>query len=397
MRKVLMNRKAKCLTLMALLLLSRLPTETMAADGKQQAAFAREGTAPFLFGVYHVSWSKERYEPQRYYDLNMVASNGLNAMVASLDPTSFETHYQFLERSESKKVGLIAELYLPALGILIDLMKGYPAVIAWQIGDDFNVTNGTNYTTPEALKARHQLAKSRDPVHLTYASGGTAMVKWYRSFRDYHGCVDMIGMQVYPVGNKVDCPQGNALEIAYQLFRSRVAELDGSGIIPVANLQSFSWKTKPALFPTASESRNMLYGALDAGVKGVLYYAFYDGKSIGGKMTLPEQCPSLWEEIGKQAAEVKTIEPFLLDGKRSQLKTKFDKVHAMIWEKDGKRLLVLFSTERKLARMIEINPSGPPVHDIEAVFKDRPAGLHFRDGMVSGIVGPEDVHVYLIK
>jgi hypothetical protein len=328
----------------------------------------------------------------------MVASSGLNAMVAGLDPTSYKTNYEFLEKSQEKKVGLIAELYLPALGTLIDLMKGYPSIVAWQIGDDFNVTKGKNYATPETLKARHQLAKARDPSHLTYASGGTALVTWYRSFKDYHGCVDMIGMQVYPVGNKVDFPVNNALEVAYQLFRARVAELEGSAIIPVANLQSFSWKDKKkALFPTASESRNMLYGALDAGVKGVLYYAFYDGKNIDGKMTLPEQCLELWKEIGKQAAEVKALEPFLLEGSRTQLKTQFDKVHATLWRKGERSLLIMFSTERKLSRKVAISLPGPEKRKLEVVFQDRPAGMQLSAGMVTGNIDPEEVHVYQIN
>jgi len=392
-----MSRIPGWLTIIALGFSLALTVNVTAEDGKHKTTALRESKDSFLFGVYHVSWIKNRYEPQRYDDLNIVVSNGLNAMVAGLDPTSYKTNYEFLEKSREKNMGLIAELYMPALGISIDLMKSYPAIIAWQIGDDFNVTNSSNYATPETLKARHLLAKKHDPGHRTYASGGTAICKWYRSFKDYHGCVDMIGMQVYPVGNNVDFLIKDALESSYQLFRTRVDELTGSGIIPVANLQSFSWKEKPALFPTASESRNMLYGALAAGVKGVLYYAFYEGKKINGKMTLAEQCPPLWEEIGKQAVEVKAIESFLKEGSCTQLKTQFDKVHASLWKKADKSLLILFSTERKLSLEIGIILPGSESRKIEAVFKDRPAGMLLSNGIISGNIGPEEVHVYHIK
>jgi len=391
-----MKRKTS-LTVIALLLLTRLVGEGLVADVKRLSPISREGGARFLFGVYHVSWIQERYEPQRYDDLSAVAENGINAMVAGLDPTSYTTHLQFLERARKKNVGVIAELYLPSLGILIDIMKDYPSIIAWQIGDDFNVTNGSNYATPEILKSRHQVAKALDPGRPTYASGGTALVKWYRSFKDYHGCVDMVGMQVYPIGNQVDFPVRDALESAYQLFRARVGELAGSGITPVANLQSFSWKEKPALFPTASESRNMLYGALDAGAKGVLYYAFYEGKNINGKKTLSEQCPLLWEEIGKQAEEMKILGPFFLEGRRTELSTLFDKVHAALWSKGRESLIVVFSTERTLSRKVEIRLPGAAHGNSAAVFKDRPAGMQIHNGILTGTIQSEEVHVYRIN
>jgi len=63
----------------------------------------------------------------------------------------------------------------------------------------------------------------------------------------------------------------------------------------------------------------MLYGALAAGVKGVLYYTFYDGTDIKGHLTLNQQNPALWDEIGKQAKEITQLAPFLLKGTRRAL------------------------------------------------------------------------------
>jgi hypothetical protein len=358
-----------------------------------QGTLLRGGAEIFPFGIYHTSWIGDRYEDARDQDLIAIHDNGLHILKTSLDPTSRQSDVTLLDDAARRNIGVMAELYLPALGTLIDHMKKHPAIISWQIGDDFNVTTSKNYCSPELLKERHELALAHDPHHVTYASGGSALVARYRSFKDYQGCVNLIGIQCYPVGNKPDFPDKLTLERCFQLFKSRVSEIEGSGIVPIANLQSFSW-TKKGIFPTPSESRNMLYGALAAGVKGVLYYTFYDGTDIKGNVTLNRQNPALWDEIGKQAKEINQLAPFLLKGTRRALPSNTENVHILIWENETKKILVIFSTDRSNAQDLHTAIPDSSGRTLVSLFDNRPNGLELKGGILTGRIQPEEVHVY---
>jgi hypothetical protein len=360
-----------------------------------QGTLLRGGAEIFPFGIYHTSWIGDRYGDARDQDLIAIHDNGLRILKTSLDPTSRQSDVTLLDDAARRDMGVMAELYLPALGTLIDHMKNHPAIISWQIGDDFNVTTSKNYCSPELLKKRHQLALAHDPHHVTYASGGSALVARYQSFKDYQGCVNLIGIQCYPVGNKPDFPDELTLERCFQLLKSRVLEIEGSGIVPIANLQSFSW-TKKGIFPTPSESRNMLYGALAAGVKGVLYYTFYDGTDIKGQVTLNQQAPALWDEIGKQAKEINQLAPFLLKGTRRALPSNTEHVHILIWENETKKILVIFSTDRSNARDLHTAIPASAGRTIVSLFTNRPTGLELNGGILTGRIQPEEVHAYAL-
>jgi hypothetical protein len=361
-----------------------------------QGTLLRGGSEIFPFGIYHTSWIGERYGDERDQDMLAIHDNGLRILKTSLDPTSRPADFTLLDDAARRNIGVMAELYLPALGTLIDHMKNHPAIISWQIGDDFNVTTSKNYCSPQLLKERHELAMAHDPNHVTYASGGSAPVARYRSFKDYQGCVNLIGIQCYPVDNKPDFPDELMLERCFQLLKSRVSEIEGSGIVPIANLQSFSW-TKKGVFPTPSESRNMLYGALAAGVKGVLYYTFYDGTLINGQVTLNQQAPALWDEIGKQSKEINRLAPFLLKGTRRALPSNAEHVHVFIWENDTKKILVVFSTDRSTARDLHTAIPDSAGGTLSTLFADRPLGLELENGVLIGRIEPEEVHVYSVS
>ncbi|AKC82304.1 hypothetical protein IMCC26134_05105 [Verrucomicrobia bacterium IMCC26134] len=361
-----------------------------------QGTLLRGGAEIFPFGIYHTSWIGERYGDERAQDLLAIHDNGLRILMTTLDPTSRQSDFTLLDDAARRDMGVMAELYLPALGLLIDQMKSYPAIISWQIGDDFNVTSSENYCSPELLKERHELARAHDPNHVTYASGGSAPVARYRSFKDYQGCINMIGIQCYPVDNKPDFPDELMLELCFQQLQSRVGEIEGSGIVPIANLQSFSW-SKKGIFPTPSESRNMLYGALAAGVKGVLYYTFYDGTPINGHVTLNQQNPALWDEIRKQSKEINQLAPFLLKGTRRALTSNAEHVHVFMWENDSKKILVVFSTDRSVARDLRAEIPNSAGETLSTLFANRPAGLELKDGILNGRISPEEVHVYSVS
>ncbi|MEO0452520.1 MAG: hypothetical protein AAFY98_00100 [Verrucomicrobiota bacterium] len=357
-----------------------------------QGTILRNGEPYFPFGIYHVSWSGQRYGKDRDKDLKAIRTNGLNVFHGSVDPTSRKADYTFLDQAAEDEVAIFAELHIQSMDILIERMKDNEAIMAWTIADDFNITNSQNYSTPEQLRARHLQAKQITPNRLTYGSGGTARVDHYRSYIDYEGCVDLVGLQCYPVGNPPGFTPKNLLERCYQLYNVRAAQVLEAGMVPIANLQSFSW-VKRGLFPTPSQSRNMLYGSLVAGVKGVLYYTYYDNQKINGALTLDQQAPELWQEIGRQAQEIETILPYLF-GKRILIQSSKPRFHLAQWTRGDDSMLVVFSTENIMTHELDEEIPILKGYHLEPMFEDRPAGLQIHEATLQGSLAPEQVHVY---
>ncbi len=154
-------------TYLALLLPLTSVAATLPTAVSPHDTLLRGGTEIFPFGIYHTSWIGERYGDARDQDLLAIHDNGLRILKTSLDPTSRESDFALLDDAARRDMGVMAELYLPALGTLINQMKNHPAIISWQIGDDFNVTTSKNYCPPELLKERHELALAHDPDHVT--------------------------------------------------------------------------------------------------------------------------------------------------------------------------------------------------------------------------------------
>ena len=141
----------------------------------------------------------------------------------------------------------------------------------------------------------------------------------------------------------------------------------------------------------------MLYGALAAGVKGALYYTFYDGKLINGHSTLNQQAPALWDEIGKQSQEISRLAPFLLKGTRRALPSNAEHVHVFLWEKDAQKILVVFNTDRNASADLHTAIPDSAGQTLAALFANRPTGLELKGGILRGRIRPEEVHVYAIS
>ena len=141
----------------------------------------------------------------------------------------------------------------------------------------------------------------------------------------------------------------------------------------------------------------MLYGSLAAGVKGVLYYTYYDGTPIKGHVTLNQQAPALWDEIGKQSQEISQLAPFLLKGTRRALPSNAEYVHVFLWEEDAQKILVVFNTERNASADLHAVIPDSAGQTLAALFADRPTGLELKGGILRGRIRPEEVHVYAIS
>jgi hypothetical protein len=97
--------------------------------------------------------------------------------------------------------------------------------------------------------------------------------------------------------------------------------------------------------PDAREFRAMSYLALMAGVKGIIYYTYYDNDFD----ILKE--PDLLEAVKTFPTELQGLMPFLLDGKGEQLAENADGVYATAWTLGAERRLVAVNARDKEAKV----------------------------------------------
>ena len=89
----------------------------------------------------------------------------------------------------------------------------------------------------------------------------------------------------------------------------------------------------------------MSYLALMAGVKGIIYYTYYDN----GFDILKD--PDLLEAAKTFPIELRGLIPFLLDGKGELLSEDADGVYAMAWTLGAERRLVAVNASDKEAKV----------------------------------------------
>jgi hypothetical protein len=141
--------------------------------------------------------------------------------------------------------------------------------------------------------------------------------------------------------------------------------------------------------PTFTEVRNMTYQALLAGVKGIIFYTYADNDFEIKKH------PALWAGMKTLPGEIKTLEPMLLNGILIPLKTNTEKIVAGLWQYRDRRIVCLVNTFNQPNRLSLSLPS--PTDQAISLFQDRSDECSFKNGVLCGMIGPLEVHVYEIK
>ena len=179
--------------------------------------------------------------------------------------------------------------------------KNEPAMIGWLIADDFNAPYaGPAYNHPPAeVAARDAELAVLAPQHLSYASGGS-----YPGFRidEFVGTMDLMGFQSYPLGAQ-NHPDDYALQENMDSFDWVRDQLAGTGQLFIANPQAYKWGG--SRYPTPREARNLLYGSLLRGAKGVIWYAMWEGSD----RYLPKLAPALWADLPRRTASSRRSRP----------------------------------------------------------------------------------------
>jgi len=350
----------------------------------------RDGVPWFPIGMYHVSWIGDRQGAKAVGDLEAIADAGFDLMHATVDARA--DMIELFDAAEARGVSMIAEIPWSESGPdgFVNLWKSHPAIVGWNIRDDFNApTFGPVAHPPDEVAARRAVIDGLDPDRLTYASGtpfpGATVTP-------YAGTMEVMGFQSYPIGEQ-SYPHEYELEEAMDEFDYVEAQLAGTGQAWVANAQAYRWRSAVGTYPTVRESRNLLYAPLIRGASGVLWYTMWEGNGT----LLPSAAPALWAELPHQVAELKSLRPFLLYGVRSDLPTGLERVHAGLWELDSQIVVVVLNTHRTDSFDVSLALPGAGYESVARMFPGRSeSGMVVDAGNLTGSIGPEEVHVYIL-
>jgi hypothetical protein len=363
---------------------ARATTASIGPDGKMLI----DGEPFFPIGMIHVSWIGDEQGEKAIPDLVRIADWGFNVIQPTVDARP--DMEDLFDVAAARGVYVFAEMPYPENGPagFVNLWKDHPAVIAWLLADDFNVPyTGPLRYTPEEVQARHDEVKALAPDDLTFASGGS-----YPGFRiaEFLGTMDVMGFQSYPLGAQ-NHPDEYALQENVDAFQWVQDQIGASGQFFVSTPQAYKWTG--SRYPTPREGRNLVFAPLLFGVKGVLYYAMWEGAS----RHLPTVAPALWADIKYQVAELKSLTPFLLHGTRTELATGDARVHAARWEHENQVVVIAISTHRTDTVPVSLDLPAGAGTVAHVLFPGRPEdGMTVSGGDLVGDIGPEDVHAYVI-
>jgi hypothetical protein len=346
-----------------------------------------DGERWFPVGMIHVSWIGDRQADKAIPDLQQIAEAGFDAIHATLDlrPSTIE----FLDAAEALGVRVWAEIPWAAAGGVIPLWKGHPAIVAWNVADDFNAPyTGPLNRPPAEVAARTAFVHGLDPLHVTLGSGGS-----FPGFRiaEYLGTMDVMAFQSYPFGAGNNDAEEWLQEHAdsWTWVRSQVTP---PGQTILSTPQAFDWNGGGSNWPSPRALRNMLYVPLMRGARGLLWYTFWDGGQI-----LPAENPALWDELARETAEMHGLVPFLLDGSRTDLGAVAPRIYAAVWERAQQLLVVVASTDRLASHGVSVPLPPGTSGAVHYAFPARPeSGLALAGASLAGTVGPEETHVVLV-
>ncbi len=338
------------------------------------ASVYKNGKAQFPFGIYYTAhYSSQR--SKRLRDLRTIAGLGLNIVHTPISLRDGE----FLDLAAQLGVDVVVEFNDRDTDV-INKFGGHPA-FAWTAAfDDVDEyrSDGTLLNPPSLVARESTRLKTLAPRALTYSSGG-----WPDRISRYLGKSDVLAQQGYIV------PFEALYALSNGYYRNLSDAAKASNQFFLANLQTFGWYGKYRL-PTASELRNMTYQSLALGAAGVIYYAFVEPDNDLSTNT------ELLTELGRLSNEVKSLQNILLFGEREEFDTGDKASFAARWRTNKAYYLVVMNAHSSETKSFSLSLGDSSLNTLQNLFRDRPRGLTILNGTVSGIVLPEEVHVYRI-
>lgn len=302
-----------------------VPFEILAKDPRvaltPRGFFAIEGKPFFPLGLYHVSRHPGLPVEKRGEALRFAKENGFNTLHVSMRwGESRESFQPFLDAAHAAGVMILPESDQLAQSV----RRGEsPALLGWDIGDEPDLEG----ISGREFRRRLRAFKALDAEALSY----TVFMN-LDSFAKYWPVTEIVAVDPYPVPR---FPLGTVHE---HVAKARDA-LAGTPSGLVAVLQGFGYENDPVFtLPTARQARNMLYQALVAGARGVIFYTYQDGRFY-----LPDH-PELCAFIKGVPAEIKPLEDFLLDGEYRALPVERAGVYAAEWKTADRTLTLVVNT-----------------------------------------------------
>jgi hypothetical protein len=296
----------------------------------------------------------------------------------------------FLDYCYSRNIYVISQLYYEDdfLGP-VKAFKKHPAVCGWSVADDAD--NG--YFSIDQLKTRHSKLKAEDPMHITDMSLTGYYLKRREEANNFTSISDVPSYQIYPISPlpDYDVTPTNALTELYKriLLYVQSASLYKKSLI--VNNQLFNWAkistvTNPR-YPTAMESRNMVFAAIAAGAKGFISYVLSD------ELTAEKD---LWNETVAINKDLDSIQSILIDGTRSVINTNDSELIATSWEYQNKYYILVVNTSYTKEKSLTISVPTKYNGQMKKLFARYPSSLTYSNNKLTGTVKGTEVQLYEI-
>jgi hypothetical protein len=345
----------------------------------------------FPIGLYHVGFgvasnpNDDVEGAQLIADLEDIHDAGFNLVSAMPNE---DDQVPFLARAQQLGVDVIysKDGTDQDWGDVIPVIKNSPALVGVVHGDDVNTRDGGsyNYPLPQA-KTDYQTRKQQAPNVAVFLSGGGHQS--YGNLKLWSPYADLVGVQSYPVCNETTA---RTLTQHWAYMQRAYTRLAAKGQPWYVNGQAFSWggacATRP---PTRNEYRNMMFAALLNKASGILNYTYFDAAG-----RLPTLHPQLWSDITQFNGNIRTIEPYLLNGQLTRLPNLKGGAHGGYWRNGNELLLVVLNANRKATRPIRLTLPAGFTQPLTPVFASYPTGLANAGGSVTGSIAPDAVQVY---
>lgn len=320
----------------------------------------------FPLGFYHVSWAGD--DNHKRAALYRVAEAGFNIIHMALDMQD----QALLDQAYEMGVYVIIINDDPeGLGAVVKKFGNHPAVLGWNIGDDFSIPR-KGYT-PASIRSKHDQVKGISPSQCTYISSVTTY-----DVSPYMQSSDLMGIQVYPVPTDPLKRAFNNITLANQL-----AQNDSRPII--ANAQAFAWTGYRE--PTYAEIRNIAYQTLLARADGILFYTYFD------PYWNFESHPELWRQMMVLASEIKMMMPMLLEGEFIPLTTNHPSVVAGLWIYNDEVTLIAANTSSTTAAQVSISLPHELITEPRVLFPTLSESFAYQNQVFTGTLQPVDVQI----
>ena len=300
---------------------------------REDHVLLENGKPFFPLGFYDVSWTVP--VEQRLRMAQDIAQWGYNTIHVGIQgPENKGDGYgAFLDSCARLGVRVITEFSGDPLPV-IKKYRGKPAVLGWNPGDE----PAPKGITPQEMFRRYDNFKQIDPDHIAYT-----VICVPSQYANYAAGTDVLAPDPYPVPRR-------PVDAVYRRFKEakEAADRVDTALWAVGQAfggQKYDKKGAWPRWPDAREFRGMSYLALMAGVKGIIYYTYYDGSFD------ILQAPDLLEAVKAFPAELRGLTPFVLDGKGELLAEDKDGVYAMAWTLGTERRLVAVNARDKDAKV----------------------------------------------